>query len=458
MNCSIFQVASVRSVCLTVSALTLGACASQATRLAAPDHIGPLVTQPEVVVAAANAYKDADPNVQAMMRAALLNTGTQIVAADDGTAYVKTGDIPAEWLRDSTVQVEANYLAFARDPQIRRLFKAVIQRQAKMLIADPYANAFRQDYSVWERKFELDSLCYPVLLAWKYYKVTGDASVFTPEVRLAFLRVLDTMETEQAHATRSTYTFHSDSEDPSLHPVAANTGMIWTGFRPSDDVCVYNFLIPAEMMAVQALGAIGEIAAMYRDDAMASRAHVLRVAVHAGIQQYGIVPGPDGAPIYAYEVDGLGNVKRMDDANIPNLLAAPYFGYVGIDDPVYRNTRRFVLSRANPYFYSGPLASGLGSPHTPSALAPPAGMVWPLGILAQGFTTNDNAERRRVLAMLLASDPGDHRLHESFDPANPKNLTREDFGWPNAFFVEYMGLMSGKAPHPKPGTRDLHFP
>jgi meiotically up-regulated gene 157 (Mug157) protein len=409
-----------------------------------------LVTQPDVIVAAAKAYHNENPGLQAMMRSALLNTGTQIVAASDGTAYVKTGDIPAEWLRDSTVQVEATYLAYASDPQVRALLKAVIQRQAKYLIVDPYANAFRQDYTIWERKFELDSLCYPVLLAWKYFKLTGDASVFTPEVRQAFRRVLDTMETEQDHAGKSHYTFKSDTEVAGTNPVG-RTGMIWTGFRPSDDLSTYNFLIPAEMMAVQALTALNEMALVYHDAPSARRAETLRQAVHAGIQKYGIVKGPDGKPIYAYEVDGLGHTKLMDDANIPNLLAAPYFGYVGVDDPVYLNTRRFVLSPANPYFYSGPLAAGLGSPHTP------AGMVWPLGLLADGFTTDDPRRRQRVLAMLLASDPGDHRLHESFDPANPKKLTREDFGWPNAFFTEYMAKLHGAPDHPRPDTTGLHF-
>ncbi|MEP6938593.1 MAG: glycoside hydrolase family 125 protein [Rudaea sp.] len=441
---------------LAAGALALVACAG-VPRAAETAPNAPLVTQPDIVVAAANAYRDADSALTAMMRSALLNTGTQIVAMDDGTAYVKTGDIPAEWLRDSTVQVEATYLQFARDAQVRRLFRAVILRQARMLIADPYANAFKPDYSVWERKFELDSLCYPVLLAWKYFKVSDDAGIFTSDLHAALLRVLDTMEIEQAHNARSTYRFHSDSEDPSVHAVADGTGMIWTGFRPSDDVSTYNYLVPAEMMAVQALAGLRELAARFGDAAMAARARALRLAIHAGIQKYAIVPGPDGIPVYAYEVDGLGHAVLMDDANIPNLLAAPYFGYVGSDDAVYRNTRRFVLSRGNPYFYSGRVAAGLGSPHTPSSLRPPSGMVWPLGILAQGFTTNDAAERRRVLAMLLASDPGDHRLHESFDPDDPKRLTREDFGWPNAFFVEYLGRMHGAREHPKPDTADLRF-
>lgn len=433
------------------SAASLPAANTHALTTATDKHSGTtLVVQPDLIVAVADAFRDPNPALQAMVRSALLNTGTQIVAADDGTAYVKTGDIPAEWLRDSSVQVEATYLRYASDPQTRALIKAVIQRQAKYLIVDPYANAFKQDYSIWERKFELDSLCYPILLAWKYYKVTGDASVFTPEVKQAFLRVLDVMEIEQDHAHRSTYAFKSDTQSTAVNPVA-HTGMIWTGFRPSDDPCTYNFLIPAEMMAVQALAALKDIAAVYRDETMASRAETLRQAVHAGIQKYGIVKGPGGKLIYAFEVDGLGHTNLMDDANIPNLLAAPYFGYVGIDDPIYRNTRHFVLSKANPYFYSGPLAAGEGSPHTPP------GMIWPLGLLADGFTTHDRAAQQRVLAMLLASDPGDHRLHESFDPHDAKKLTREDFGWPNAFFTEYWAMLHGTPAHPTPGTNGLHY-
>jgi len=411
---------------------------------------GKLVTQPAVAVAAAAAYLNPNPALQAMVRSALLNTGTQILAADDGTAYVKTGDIPAEWLRDSSVQVEATYLDYAHDPQVRALFKAVIQRQAKYLIVDPYANAFKQDYTVWERKFELDSLCYPVLLAWKYYQVTGDASVFTPEVKKAFLRVLDVMQIEQHHRRRSSYRFKSDTEEAGVNPVAY-TGMIWTGFRPSDDPCVYNYMVPDEMMAVQALSALRDIAVVYHDPRMAARAEKLRQQVHAGIQKYGIVKGPDSKPIYAYEVDGLGHANLMDDANIPNLLAAPYIGYVRIDDPIYQNTRHFVLSQANPFYYSGPLASGLGSPHTPP------GMIWPLGLLAEGFTTNDPAGQQRVLTMLLASDSGDHRLHESFDPHDPTKFTRADFGWPNAFFTEYIAKLHGALAHPTPSMAGLHF-
>ncbi len=176
------------------------------------------------------AYRNPNQALQAMVRSALLNTGTQLVAADDGTAYVKTGDIPAEWLRDSSVQVEATYLDYAHDPQVSALFKAVIQRQAKYLIVDPYANAFKQDYTVWERKFELDSLCYPILLAWKYYRVTAMRRCSPPR-STGGLRVLDVMQIEQHHRRRSSYRFKSDTEEAGVNPVA-DTGMVWTGFRP----------------------------------------------------------------------------------------------------------------------------------------------------------------------------------------------------------------------------------
>lgn len=409
------------------------------------------------IESAASSFTSRHHGLELMYRNALVNTEKQLAIAVDQTAYVKTGDIPAEWLRDSSAQVRP-YLFFARDPQVALLLKAVIQRQAKMLVVDPYANAFREDYSVWERKFELDSLAYPILLAWTYWKVTGDASVFTPEVRAGLAQALATMETEQDHSGErppylaSTYKFVRGNEISGKNPVGY-TGMIWTGFRPSDDTCTYNFLIPAEMMAVQALGALSEIeSTIYRDEPTAARAGKLRTEVHEGIQRFAVVRDPKhrSRHIYAYEVDGLGHANLMDDGNLPSLLSAPYFGYVQSSDPIYRNTREFVLSPENPYYYSGKLARGVGSPHTPK------NMVWPLALLSEGLTTSAQPERRQVLHMLLASDPGDHQLHESFDPSHPKHFTRPDFGWPNALFVEFlMTGFQGASPLPVPSISDL---
>jgi meiotically up-regulated gene 157 (Mug157) protein len=386
-----------------------------------------------------------------MYRAALLNTSKQITPAPDGTAYVKTGDIPAEWLRDASAQVRP-YLFFAQgDPHIAMLLRGIIEREGHYLRVDPYANAFTLDYRVWERKFELDSLAYPIILAWTYWKQTGDASVFTKGVADGLDRALETMEREQDHARNSIY-LHRELFQGRGRPVAY-TGMIWTGFRPSDDACIYNYLIPAEMMAVVALGELEEIEHdVYRNLIKSNRAKSLRGEVQNGIEKYGIVFTPNYGYIYAYEVDGRGNALTMDDANIPSLLAAPYLGYVKADNLVYKNTRRFLLSKDNPYYYAGSKARGIGSAHTND------GYVWPLALIIQGMTASGEDEKRDVLSELLASDPGDHLLHESFDPNNPKRYSRKDFGWPNALFSEYMMTMFGHFPLlPGGNTADLEF-
>lgn len=391
-----------------------------------------------------------------LYQSALQNTDQQISIEADGTAYVKTGDIPAQWLRDSSAQVRPYLFEAKNSPQRADLLKKVIQRQAKYLMQNPYANAFRADYSVWEEKYELDSLAYPLLLAWTYWKVTDDASVFTPEVRRGFEAIIKLLVIEQDHAgveeghKASVYSFVSDTQTSPRGPFA-NTGMIWTAFRPSDDPCQYPFLIPSEMMMVQGLGALAEIAeTVFKDPTLTKISRQLRLRIHNGIQKFGVVRKSSGQPIYAYEVDGLGNWNEIDDANLPSLLSAPYFGYPALTDPIYQNTRNHILSSANPFFYKGRFAEGVGSPHTPE------GMIWPLGLIAQGLTSTSKHEQLHILKMLLVSDLGDHRLHESFDPNDPSRFTRADFGWPNALFAEfYLTAFLGREPLPVPSIQDL---
>jgi meiotically up-regulated gene 157 (Mug157) protein len=404
-----------------------------------------------IAKAAAN-FTNSDAKLQALYRSALLNTSRQATIAPDGTAYIKTGDIPAEWLRDASAQVRP-YLFFAKsDPQVALLLRQIIARMGKYLQIDPYANAFTFDYRVWEQKFELDSLAYPITLAWTYWKTTGDSSIFTPDLELGFDKALETMEREQDHARNSTYAHKELPNGGKGNPVQY-TGMIWSGFRPSDDACTYNYLIPSEMMAVVALGELNEIERdVYHNLLKAQRAAALRDEVQLGIQTYGVVFTPNYGYVYAYEVDGLNHANLMDDANIPSLLSAPYIGYTKENSVIYQNTRRFLLSKDNPTFYSGKLARGIGSPHTND------GWVWPLAILMEGFTAENATEKSDVLAQLINSDPGDHLLHESFNPDDPMKYSRVDFGWPNALFSEYvMTTIGGATPLPVGSTLDLDF-
>jgi len=401
---------------------------------------------------AAADYRNPNSHLQEMFRAALLDTSKLAEYAQDGTAYVKTGDIPAEWLRDASAQVRP-YLFFAKDdPDVRRLLRAIIARMAKYLQIDPYANAYTLDYRVWEQKFELDSLAYPTTLAWSYWKTTGDASIFTPDFSKMLDSVLATMQREQDHPRNSRYSHKELPNDGKGRPVGY-TGMIWTGFRPSDDACYYNFLIPSEMFAVVALGDMAEIERdVYHNVVKAREAKALRDEVQRGIQTYGLVLVPKYGYIYAYEVDGLGHAILTDDANIPSLLSAPYIGYTTPSDRYYDNTRRFLLSQDNPSFYQGRDARGIGSFHTPDK------WVWPLALIVQGMTATSDSEKQDVLSELLNSDPGDHLLHESFNPDDPRQFTRASFGWPNALFSEFvMTQFQGVSEIPMGNTSDLEF-
>jgi meiotically up-regulated gene 157 (Mug157) protein len=406
----------------------------------------------ESIAKASADYTNPNPALQAMYRAALLNTSRQVTIASDGTAYIKTGDIPAEWLRDASAQVRP-YLFFAKsDPKVQTLLRGMIARMGRYLQIDPYANAFTLDYRVWEEKYELDSLAYPITLAWTYWKVTGDRSIFTGDLSLGLDKDLETMEREQDHPRNSKYTEKEMPQGGRGNPVAY-TGMIWSGFRPSDDACQYNFLIPSEMMAVVALGELAEIERdVYHNLIKAQRAASLRDEVQTGIQTYGEVFTPNYGYIYAYEVDGLGHSTLMDDANIPSLLSAPYIGYTKTSGYVYKNTRKFLLSKDNPTYYTGKFARGIGSPHTSD------GFVWPLALIMEGMTADSSTEKTDVLQQLLASDPGDHLLHESFNPNDPTKFSRVDFGWPNALFSEYvMTAFGGVSPLPVGTTSDLDF-
>ncbi len=406
----------------------------------------------QTIARAAANYNNPNAHLEEMFRAALLDTGRLAEYAPDGTAYIKTGDIPAEWLRDASAQARP-YLFFAKDdPDTRALLRAIIARMVKYLQIDPYANAFTLDYRVWEEKFELDSLAYPMTLSWSYWKTTGDTSIFTPDFQKALDAVLATMQREQDHPRDSRYTHKELADDGKGRPVGY-TGMIWTGFRPSDDACYYNFLIPSEMFAVVALGDMAQIERdVYHNVVKASEAESLRDEVQRGIQTYGLVLVPKYGYIYAYEVDGLGHAILTDDANIPSLLSAPYIGYTTASDRYYQNTRRFLLSSDNPSFYQGTIARGIGSFHTPDH------WVWPLALIVQGLTARSESEKQDVLAQLLASDPGDHLLHESFDPNDPKRFTRENFGWPNALFSEFvLTQFEGEPEIPMGDTSDLEF-
>jgi meiotically up-regulated gene 157 (Mug157) protein len=397
---------------------------------------------------------DSHPEIAAIFEGCFRNSlDTSVTLEPDGTTFVATGDIPAMWLRDSAAQVRPYIHLAAKDEAINAMLKGLIRRTARYVNLDPYANAFndapngnghQSDQTAmtpwtWERKWELDSLCYPILLLRDWWEATGDASVFDDEVHRMLRSIVDTMRTEQRHAVRSTYRFwrtehvypNDNLADGGRGAPVGDTGMVWVGFRPSDDACTYPFHVPSNMFAAAILPDLAAFARDRFDDAaLAQDASALRDEIWAGIETHAVVQHRKFGRIYAYETDGLGNHLLMDDANVPSLLSIPYLGYRPADDPAYLATRSFVLSDENPYFFEGSTAGGIGSPHTPARQA------WPIGISMQALTATDPAEAERLLGSLASTTAGTGLMHESFDVDDPSRFTRPWFGWANSLFAE----------------------
>jgi meiotically up-regulated gene 157 (Mug157) protein len=364
--------------------------------------------------------------------------GKHVVRAHDGTTYVSTGDIRAEWLRDASATVRPYIGLSLHDRDVAKSLRGVVQRQARYIMIDAYANAFSDTYKVVEEKFEADSLLYPIWFASEYYRQTRDASIFTTTVRTAFKRVLHVLHDEQHHDTRSRYR-NAQLARGGRGSAVRYTGMIWTGFRPSDDPVRYHYNIPVNMFAVVVLRQLSSLSKnVWHDGRTAADAWGLSTEIQRGIEQNGTLTLAPFGRIYAYEVDGRGHANVMDDANVPSLLSIPYFGYLPKENSLYQATRRFALSDRNPYYFRGKYAEGEGSPHTPH------GYVWPLALCVQALTSMDPDEINRVLGWIAVADVGDHRLHESFDANWPESYTRADFAWPNALYAELVLTRRGE--------------
>ena len=366
---------------------------------------------------------------------------------------VVTGDINAMWLRDSSAQVTP-YLPLAReDKQLKELIAGVINRQTFCILLDRYANAFsfgakacpwgindkpRLSPELCERKWEIDSLCYPLRLSYSYWKMTGDTSCFHKDWRQAAGLILKTFREQQRVNGPGPYTFQRTTDNPidtppfnGLGNPTRKVGLIHSAFRPSDDSCIYPFLIPANLFAVVALRQLAEIqAVVLSNKSFADECRRLAQQVAQTVTTYGEAISKRHGVVYAYEVDGFGNQLLMDDANVPSLLSLPYLGCCASNDPVYRRTRALILSPENPYFFRGKAAEGIGGPHVGM------NMIWPLGIIVRALTSTDDREILFCLRMLKNTHGGTGFMHEAFDKDDPKKFTRSWFAWANTIFGE----------------------
>jgi len=383
-----------------------------------------------------------------------LDTTVTVTDTPNGTeTYVITGDIDAMWLRDSSAQVWP-YLPLAnRDEGLKKLLKGVIAKQCRFVMLDPYANAFYDDparISEWkndrtemkpgvhERKWEIDSLCYVIRLSHGYYRQTSDASVFTPQWKNAMKLIVKTLKEQQRKDGRGPYRFQRDGGPPTdtqfgngYGNPTKKTGLIHSMFRPSDDATIFAFLVSSNMFAVVSLRQIADIfGTVLRDQLMSDECRALANEVDTALKQYAVLTHPSAGIIYPLEIDGFGNALFMDDANVPNLLSLPYLGYCKASDPIYVNTRKFSLSAANPWYHEGIFAKGIGGPHVGE------NKIWPMGLVMQALTSNDEDEIRYCLRTIKKTHAGTGFIHESFHVDDPANYSRSWFAWANTLFGE----------------------
>ncbi len=386
--------------------------------------------------------------------------------------FIVTGDIAAMWLRDSSAQVWP-YLPLANgDARLRAMLQGAIRRQAACILIDPYANAFYDGpgKSEWakdltqmrpelhERKFEIDSLCHPIRLAHGYWKETGDASVFDETWQEAMRLIVKTLNVQQRMKGQGPYRFQRVTAVPydtvalgGYGNPARPCGLVHSAFRPSDDACLYPFHVPANMFAVVALRALGEIFSTELHGAnFARECSALADEIEDALAVAALIVHPTRGPLYPYEVDGFGNALFMDDANIPGLLSLPYLGWCTPDDSRYRATRALVLSDDNPYFFRGSAGEGIGGPHVGLQ------MIWPMGIIVRALTSTNDEEIVRCLRLLKTTHAGTGFMHESFHQDNPALFTRRWFAWANSLFGELVLRLHAERPALLSRTFDTH--
>eukprot|EP01116_Phalansterium_solitarium_P024239 TRINITY_DN8826_c0_g1_i1.p1 TRINITY_DN8826_c0_g1~~TRINITY_DN8826_c0_g1_i1.p1 ORF type:complete len:500 (+),score=177.47 TRINITY_DN8826_c0_g1_i1:106-1605(+) len=420
-----------------------------------------------------------DPQLAALFENCLPNTlDTTVEFATDAAGpdtFVITGDIEAMWFRDSTNQV-LPYVPFVNeDAALDELIRGVINRQVANVLYDPYANAYNKDndgspwmtdntykigflgvqvpgmtFHIHERKYELDSLCAVLKLSWEYYNVSGNLAFFNSSTwQNAVASIVQVITAFQAGSEEGSlpYYFQRQASNPTdtlMHGIgspARRTGMSQSPFRPSDDASALPFPIAANAMAVVTLNQVSSMLTKLGNEALAQQASALASTIQAGIQKFGVQTHPTHGQIYAFEVDGYGSSYFMDDANVPSLLSLPYLGFCDKSDPTYLNTRQFLLSADNPYFFSGSAGEGIGGPH----IGPD--FIWPMSIIMRALTSTSDAEIAACLDTLKSTTAGTGFMHESFNKNDATSFTRPWFAWANTLFGELIITLAKERPY-----------
>lgn len=394
-------------------------------------------------------------------------------------SFIVTGDINAEWLRDSTNQLAQYQLLAKKDKSIHKLILGAINTQAEYVIGSPYCNAFQppppsglsptfqgdgdnvhpiyEESFVFECKYELDSLAHFLSLSNQFHNHTGSTEFLNSRWLLALDTLLNVL-TEQSKSTfnektgsyqGNEYTFQRQTnigtETLGLsgigNPLNYGTGLVRSAFRPSDDTTILGFLIPANAMISVELKRTARILKAAGKKNIAQQVHEWGDTIEKGVWEHGVVMHKKHGEVFAFEVDGYGSHILMDDANLPSLLALPLLGFTDTKNQIYQNTRKMILEKSgNPYYLTGDEFSGIGGPHVGLKNA------WPMSVLVQAMTSDDDQEITNCLnAVKNVSRNG--LIHESVNVDYAQTYTRSWFAWANSVFSQTILDLAQRKPH-----------
>jgi len=378
--------------------------------------------------------------------------------------FVRAGETDGMWLRDSAAQMWPYLPLMKNDFDLQKLIAGVINRQTRCILKDPYANAFLRDENqvsqwkddltqmkpgVYERKWAVDSLCYPIRLAYQYWKASNSPTPFGAEWREAILLTVKTFREQQRKTSSGPYAFQRRTKSQAdtlagggygrpIKPV----GLICSMFRPSDDATVLAFLVPSNFFAVASLRQAAEmLESIHSDNDTANQCRALADEVERALRDYAVVINHQFGRILPYEIDGYGNSYCIEESTVPSLLSLPYLEVFGFGDPLYRNTRRFLLSDANPYYYRGKAVSGPGGPHWGGD------MISPVALIVQGLTSTDDQEVRRCLRTLQKTHGGTGFMHQAFNKDDADKFIGPWYPAANSLFGELILKSYKERPH-----------
>ncbi|KZT37646.1 hypothetical protein SISSUDRAFT_1062661 [Sistotremastrum suecicum HHB10207 ss-3] len=402
-----------------------------------------------------------------------LDTTIKYFNQTENVAFIITGDISAQWLRDTTNQLAHYRALLPLDPNLQALVKAIINTEARWIAEYPYCGAFQpppesglsptfnpwaagvtvnppvNNLTVFECKYELDSLSGFLKLSRIYWQYTNDLTFANDKWTAAISQMFRVIE-EQSQATFDeefnfisyyNWTGGADSLSPPVNNYGnaepkAYTGMVGTHHRPSDDLSTFAFLTPANAMLSTELMHQVEILDLIGDSNTSALAREWSARIESAIWDTSIVDG-----IFAYESNGFGGQYVMDDANVPSLLSLPYLGFLDRSDATYRKTKDILMSRKNPYYAAGAGFVGVGGPHAD------AWHPWPMSLISAIYGTDDDDEIREMLYMIVNNTSGLGLIHESVSIYNSSSYTRPWFAWANSYFAEMVLDLAERKPH-----------